>query len=88
MQGNGNKASTICKALDKYKNKLMKKPIVNKKKRNCKVTSNSLFLKSFTKYCKEHPDERGFQALKNWLELEMDVKEEVITSIQIVTSKW
>jgi hypothetical protein len=27
---------------------------------------NSEVLKSFIKYCKEHPDERFWQALRNW----------------------
>jgi len=29
-------------------------------------TRNSKVLKSFAKYCKEHPEERFWQALRNW----------------------
>lgn len=30
------------------------------------ATRNSELLASFTKYCEEHPDERFWQALRNW----------------------
>ena len=31
-----------------------------------KETRNSKALKSFAKYCEEHPEERFWQALRNW----------------------
>ena len=30
------------------------------------MSKNELKLKSFTKYCKAHPEERFYQALVNW----------------------
>lgn len=32
------------------------------------MNRNKKFLDSFTKYCLEHPEERGWQALRNWSE--------------------
>lgn len=31
-----------------------------------KKTRNSVVLDSFVKYCEEHPEERFWQALRNW----------------------
>jgi hypothetical protein len=40
------------------------------------ISKNAERLKSFTKYCKDHPDERFFQALRNWLKV---ARVEVVT---------
>lgn len=34
------------------------------------MDKNSKRLESFTKYCKEHPEMRFFQALRNWLNVD------------------
>jgi hypothetical protein len=33
---------------------------------------NQKSLESFTKYCKENPEQRFFQALRNWIRITID----------------
>lgn len=35
-------------------------------------SKNQIKLESFTKYCEQHPEERFFQALRNWVQKTVD----------------
>lgn len=36
------------------------------------MNKNQQMLKSFTDYCKTHPEQRFFQALRNWVQMNID----------------
>ena len=38
------------------------------------MSRNSRTLTSFTIYCREHPEQRFFQALRNWIQENVDIK--------------
>ena len=38
------------------------------------MSKNSRQLASFTEYCREHPEQRFFQALRNWIQETHDPK--------------
>ena len=46
------------------------------------MNKNQELLKDFTKYAKAHPDERFYQALRNWMEVDQLCVLEAFENIQ------